>query len=161
MNWEAIGAIGEILGAIGVIASLLYLSLQIRHNSRQIEAQVKGLQANSLNAIENTFTRFRESIIRDPQVASVWERALDLFDELEMEEKVQASTMFSELCFAWQNNYTRALRGEYDLSEIEHFVKNLVVVLSRPGARKWWEESKVQYSPDFVPLIDARLRDSA
>ena len=29
MNWEAIGAVAELLGAIGVIASLIYLATQI------------------------------------------------------------------------------------------------------------------------------------
>jgi hypothetical protein len=37
MNWEALGAIAEFLGAIGVILTLLYLSRQIQHNSRQLE----------------------------------------------------------------------------------------------------------------------------
>ena len=30
MNWEAIGAVGEIVGALGVISSLAYLASQIR-----------------------------------------------------------------------------------------------------------------------------------
>ena len=34
VNWEAIGAIGEVAGAIGVIATLLYLAVQIRQNTR-------------------------------------------------------------------------------------------------------------------------------
>ena len=29
MNWDAIGAIAELLGAVGVIASLVYLALQV------------------------------------------------------------------------------------------------------------------------------------
>ena len=33
MNWEAIGAIGEIIGAIAVFLSLIYLALQIRSNT--------------------------------------------------------------------------------------------------------------------------------
>jgi hypothetical protein len=37
MNWDAIGAIAESLGAIGVIATLLYLSVQIRQNTRALE----------------------------------------------------------------------------------------------------------------------------
>ncbi len=37
MNWDAIGAIGEISGAIAVVATLLYLSKQIRQNSRSVE----------------------------------------------------------------------------------------------------------------------------
>lgn len=30
MNWDAIGAISEMLGAIGVIASLVYVGSQVR-----------------------------------------------------------------------------------------------------------------------------------
>ena len=33
MNWEAIGAIAELIAAIGVIASLIYLAKQINANS--------------------------------------------------------------------------------------------------------------------------------
>ena len=40
MNWEAIGAIGEIVGAFGVIITLIYLALQIKQNSKTIEAQM-------------------------------------------------------------------------------------------------------------------------
>jgi hypothetical protein len=31
MNWEAIGAIGEILGALAVVITLVYLASQVRH----------------------------------------------------------------------------------------------------------------------------------
>ena len=38
MNWEALGAVAELLGAIGVIASLFYVASQIRRNSESVEA---------------------------------------------------------------------------------------------------------------------------
>jgi hypothetical protein len=38
VNWDAIAAIGEILGAIGVIVSVVYLATQIRQNSRWLRA---------------------------------------------------------------------------------------------------------------------------
>ena len=43
MNWEALGAIGEIVGAVGVILTLGYLAVQIRQNVAQvrIRAEVK------------------------------------------------------------------------------------------------------------------------
>ena len=31
MNWEAIGAIGEIVGAVAVVLTLAYLAIQVRH----------------------------------------------------------------------------------------------------------------------------------
>ena len=40
MNWEALGAIGEVLGAVGVIVTLVYLALQVRQNTRHVRAQM-------------------------------------------------------------------------------------------------------------------------
>lgn len=39
MNWEAIGAIGEILAAGGVIATLVYLAAQVRNSAQVSKAQ--------------------------------------------------------------------------------------------------------------------------
>ena len=75
MNWDAIGAIGEILGATAVLVSLIYLSIQIRHNSRQVEEQTRALNADSVTAIETAHSNFRRSIINSPQVASLWRQA--------------------------------------------------------------------------------------
>ena len=35
MSWEAIGAIGEIVGAAAVVLSLVYLGRQIEHQNRE------------------------------------------------------------------------------------------------------------------------------
>lgn len=48
MSWEAIGAIGEVVGAAGVIASLIYLAVQIRQNTRSVEAATYQSVAESL-----------------------------------------------------------------------------------------------------------------
>jgi len=36
VNWETLGAIANLLAAIGVIATLIYLSIQIRQNDKQL-----------------------------------------------------------------------------------------------------------------------------
>ena len=47
MNWDAIGAIAELLGAIGVIASLIYLATQIRQSREQMSQNTKALRAGA------------------------------------------------------------------------------------------------------------------
>jgi hypothetical protein len=37
MNWEAISAIGEIIGAISVVITLFYLAIQLRQNTSQVK----------------------------------------------------------------------------------------------------------------------------
>ena len=47
MNWDAIGAIAELLGAIGVIASLIYLATQIRQSREQMGENTRALRAGT------------------------------------------------------------------------------------------------------------------
>ena len=44
MNWEAMGAIGEVVGAAGVIITVIYLALQVRQNSDLIRNNSKQLE---------------------------------------------------------------------------------------------------------------------
>jgi len=39
MHWEAIGAVGEIVGALAVVLSLIYLAIQVRQNSEMARAE--------------------------------------------------------------------------------------------------------------------------
>ena len=39
MDWNAVGAIGEIVGAIAVVTTLLYLSTQVREGNKQAELE--------------------------------------------------------------------------------------------------------------------------
>ena len=39
MNWDAIGAIGEIVGAGAVVISLVYLAVQIRFSARSARSE--------------------------------------------------------------------------------------------------------------------------
>lgn len=52
MNWDAIGAIGEILGALTVVATIFYLSLQIRQNTK----------SQSIAIFESAMSGFNETI---------------------------------------------------------------------------------------------------
>ena len=40
MDWDAIGAIGEVLGALAVVGSLVYLAIQIRSSTKLAKAQM-------------------------------------------------------------------------------------------------------------------------
>ena len=51
MNWEAIGAIGEILGAAGVIATLAYLAVQIRQNTKMARAATRQELAGQMQLL--------------------------------------------------------------------------------------------------------------
>ena len=47
VNWDAIGAVGELLGAILLIASLIYVALQIRDAKTQIKSATSQARSES------------------------------------------------------------------------------------------------------------------
>ena len=51
MNWDALGAVAELLGAVGVIATLLYLARQIGQNSLMMRATIKQEQSSAVQQI--------------------------------------------------------------------------------------------------------------
>src|SRR5215204_3753175 len=60
MNWEAIGAIANVLTAISVIATLIYLSMQIRQNTKTVRSSsiqnlVQSFSTTAQAAVENEY----------------------------------------------------------------------------------------------------------
>ena len=48
MNWDAIGAVGELIGAIAVVITLVYLAIQIRQNTKTVRASTYQSVAEAL-----------------------------------------------------------------------------------------------------------------
>ncbi len=65
MNWEAIGAIGELLGAAGVIATLGYLAFQIRQNTRQLAQEAQRTRAQSVRESWAAMGAHAELMVKD------------------------------------------------------------------------------------------------
>ena len=70
MNWDAIGAIGEIVGATAVVISLIYLAIQFRTNSN-------ALKSSASWDSEIAFAQRNDRIARDPFAGELLSRAFD------------------------------------------------------------------------------------
>jgi hypothetical protein len=60
VNWEALGAVANLLAAIGVIATLIYLAIQIRQNTKAVRSSsiqnlIHGLSGTAQAAVENEY----------------------------------------------------------------------------------------------------------
>ena len=64
MNWDAIGAISEILAAIAVVVTLIYLAKQIRQNSQTVEI-------SALRDTTEQWNRWSEVLATSPQLAEI------------------------------------------------------------------------------------------
>lgn len=68
MNWDAIGAVGEILGALAVFVSLIYLATQTKQNAR-------ALKSASSHQIRESISDLSLVLAQDPALNSLLLRA--------------------------------------------------------------------------------------
>ena len=68
MNWEALGATGEMLSAVAVFVTLWYLATQVRHGRREIERSISLGRAESLSQLQLNRAN-------NAHLGSVWVRA--------------------------------------------------------------------------------------
>jgi hypothetical protein len=72
MNWEALGAIGEIVGAVAVVVTIAYLAVQIRQNTRAVKSSV-------FSELQSEVRQQAFSLANDEDLARIWRQANEDF----------------------------------------------------------------------------------
>ncbi len=148
MNWDAIGAIGEILGALAVFGSLVYLANQIRAQNR--EARVA-----SVHEITEAY-RSTISVIHEPEMADLFVEAIDNFEDLTPSKRIRFVVFMLSAFRIFEDGYFQWRQGRLENEAWESMLSPLVDFLTSDGALKVWELRKHQFRPDFVKYIDGR-----
>ena len=150
MNWEALGAISELLGAIGVIVTLLYLSRQINHNSKQLEG-------SATIAVHNYLRTVTEEVAANPSLwATVRKANLD-WVSLSEDERSLASLYFIKEAGFWEMAYRLHKQGALDPLVYQSKEQYYLVIFQSPGRRKWWDDESVILADDFYQEMTEKL----
>jgi len=157
VNWDAVGAIAELLGAAGVIISLLYLAAQIRHNTRELDERNRSYRQISLDETAKRYTSFRDNVRHDSELASIWHRGRRDLDELDEVERLQFDYLAIEMFWCWGMLYLYRQQNVIDERVMELSVANLPLYAEGKGIRRWWGESphRSEYPPEFVQKVDS------
>ena len=146
MNWEAVGAIGEVAGAIGVVATLIYLAIQIRQNSAVTRAQTRAqisLYGNQI--IQNNLNN--SDLVR---IAAKRRRG----EQLTAEEEIQREFQIRQLYRNAEHSFYQRRTGTYDRGEFSGEEVMYRRTLSTPDYRSWWNEHQEEFSPAFRAEVE-------
>lgn len=99
MNWDAIGAIGEILGAAAVIATLLYLAKQLSH-------AVDSTNSAATDRLVRGFDEINRMIVSDRSLRETLLKETDLTPP-EKEQYFQFVVLYCNIWFSAQSEYDR------------------------------------------------------
>lgn len=151
MNWEAIAAVSEVAGAVGVIISLVYLAVQIRHNTQEVRAA-------SFNAVTDSFNQWNLLIAQDAYVAGLFQRGAGDLGRLEASEEVRFALLMLALFRIHESIYFQSNRGtmERDLRDAEN--RSVKTLLEMPGVRAWWKVNPYSFTREFRAYIDTLIQ---
>jgi len=152
MSFQQLSDFAQIVASIGVIVSLIFVGLQIRHNTG-------ALQRNEHNATMAQWTVIRMAIAKDRDIAELMtagihgERAMDAADQLRLEQ------MLAEYAWASFHIWDRTQRGVFPKGTFEATAGAMICdLLLTARGEAWWHSAKhVGFIPGFVADVDALL----
>jgi len=153
MNWEAIGAVSELVGTIAVVVSLIYVGLQIRQSTTVARSATR--QSVTELMIENG-----KDLVADPHLADAFIRDL----RGEQLEPVDRIRLFGRAYMAmrnWENIHYQYRTGMLTEDEWRGIRLNLEAVFEWQTIRTYWENEKQFYSRPFQKEVEAILEKAS
>jgi hypothetical protein len=157
MNWEAFGAIGEIVGAAAVIATLVYLSLQIRQTNK---VNASAVRQSFYDSVARQMLHGTDSA----EFHAMLDRACMRADELSSGERFQLIRFFQAVFVGYQCaffQYRHDVLAEEDWGIFRALLRSFWLLPGKEVARLWAQFKAGGFLDErFVEEVE-RLRDEA
>ena len=140
---------GELVGAVAVVVSLIYLSRQVRQNTR-------ALRTANAATVKQNFQTIARSFITDRGASDIVLRALKR-GELTPAEQLSAYAWFFDLLKSGELAYSQYLSGDLDEDVWEASLQFFLAYWTTPGLREYWRDRRQAFTPDFRSAMDGWL----
>lgn len=145
-DWDAIGALAEVVGAIGVIFSLLYLSLQIRTQNVQAKLAARHEIASGL--------RQASGVYASEDITEIFVRANKDYNSISDAESVRLIVVTTNLFRAWEEAFLIYKDGQLDADMWEVIARDYTTSMGATCIRHVWNIRKQNYDPGFQQYVD-------
>lgn len=155
MSWEAIGAIGELVGAIAVIATIGYLAVQIRHSSK-----IASIQA-SQHLLEGS-SAIRRRIAEDENLRRIYWEGCRSYESLEPQDRQIFYALVGDLLQRYEVQTQMHDAGMLNRDNFAAATRGITRLLRNPGVRTVCRIAIDDDVPSerFRKLIEAMLTEA-
>ena len=159
MNWDALGAIAELLAAIAVIATLAYLAAQVRFAKTAASDLSRISRAD---AVRETL----QTIANDPHLRKNWLNSAGLEEQYEalslhLNTDIDGAFQLDFMCQSWiwlhWGQYSSTTTDD-DLEELRGLIGRFY---SNPPMSIVWSESPFEkglVEPDFIEFVNDAIQ---
>ena len=154
MNWDAIGAIGEVVGALAVFITLGYLAIQIRQNTKAVRASALDSSVNAVNAV-------RVAMFENAEVTALYRKGLESPDELDDNEKTRFRLLVHTILWAVWNIYAQTEYGGLSTSTWAAQLPLLDRIMNSHGGVWFWDNYHMEFDEKFRIEVDKVMEGKA
>jgi hypothetical protein len=147
MNWDAFGAIGEVVGATAVVVSLIYVSIQLRSGTR-------ALQTTTRDSVFKSLQEWNLVVMADPRLGWIFQSGTRDFEGLGEEDRARYLHVMYSFFKVFEGIYLHHLDGVVSPEIWEPNLMMLTVYATQPGGRRYWEARKAAYDPRFNAVME-------
>ena len=151
MNWDAIGAVAEMLGATGVIITLGYLAIQLRQNTR-------AMRSSTFQQVSVSLSESAQIAAENPHLIRVLLKAESDPEGLNEEETAYFHFMAIVSLRRHETAFVQRRLGAVDESLLRGFTTATLALFASPYWRSWWDQNKQLFLDEFCDWIDGEIR---
>ena len=150
MTLQDLGNIGEFVGAIGVIATLAYLAVQVRQNTR-------ALRASTFQDISTAMSLSSEAIANNPDLVSLVVRGAEGLADFTPEERHRFNLTHMMVFRRLESVYVQRTLGSVAEELTGGFERSGISSIASGGGAEWWGTAKPAFNESFVAYVDEKL----
>ena len=152
MNWDAIGAIGEIVGSLAVVITIAYLAVQTRHNTR-------SARSASTNQSRAAVTDVLSAITTDSEAVKIYTQGMVDPDSLERHERVRFDLIIYQTLRVIETLFIEYQEGMVSEEAWMGQWRGEQSILKTKGGRESWGRQKKFVSTSFMAWVDDHIDD--
>jgi hypothetical protein len=154
MNWDAIGAVGQVLGSAAVFVTLFYMTLQVRESRKSNRSVAHATWAAGQGALLGQVSTNRD--LSDLLLNGC-------FAPQELDDKTwhPFMTWLQQLLYNTTAIHQMNADGVVSDDMLELELNKAIAVLRTPGASQWWRAGgRTHVSAELAAVLDDRLEKS-
>lgn len=149
INWDAIGAMGELVGAVAVVATLIYLSVQLRQNTRTV-------RVSSAQAVTEELQDMFSLLASDQELAEIFAKA-GRDSELSGANRVRYYTFNSNLLRVYENAFLQKQQNVIDEAHWSGMTRMMIDYTKMAAFPEYWQDRKHWLSESFQRYMESEI----
>ncbi len=150
MNWDAIAALGELVGAVAVLVTLIYLALQTRQTNVAVRASAARDTTRSWAEMNLSFAT------GSPDTRTVLRKAVELAeprDQFTDDQWTQFVMIARTIFLNLEDLFYQHQLGVVESQLWEHRRAVMLEMLTLPAYREWWINERYGFSKPFTSAL--------